>query len=387
MRGHKFFIWSLLASALFIAGNAAFFSIKGIALLFSGSLIPVAIMASSLEIGKLFTTSFLYRYWNDCTKSLKAYLSIALLLLIGITSLGIYGYLANAFEYTRTQVELYDTQIKQLQEENLKIQQQIDGTDESGNTSDIKIEDAIAGYERIYNDYVEQQTTKRTNAKTDYEAVNQTVVQEREMLHKRLKELDSIIEAIKSKKGLFTNTKKDLEEEQTKQKPERDKITTALEQLQLKEQENLKRYNDTITNIDQLVEVEYNAFIEKVNDLRSKTSTNEEDAQQKISQLYTTIKDNESKILSIRHSVQNTDIGTFKFVARAFGVETDTSVKWFTIAIVLVFDPLAICLIIGFNAAHVKMYGTSIPINSSEIISKEDYVKARRARKQSLKSK
>ena len=52
-------------SALFIAGCAAFFSVFGIAKLFSGAFIAVVIMASSLEIGKLVTASFLYRYCGE----------------------------------------------------------------------------------------------------------------------------------------------------------------------------------------------------------------------------------------------------------------------------------------------------------------------------------
>ena len=92
MKSNIFFVWSLFLSALFIAGNAAFFSVKGIALLFSGSMLPVAIMASSLEIGKLFTVSLLYRYWKESSKLLKFYLITASTTLILITSLGIYGY-------------------------------------------------------------------------------------------------------------------------------------------------------------------------------------------------------------------------------------------------------------------------------------------------------
>ncbi|MEK9698210.1 MAG: hypothetical protein VW270_20750, partial [Candidatus Poseidoniales archaeon] len=84
----KLFIAFLGFSALFIAGCAAFFSVRGISLLFAGSMIPVAIMATSLEIGKLMTASFLYRQWKRCKFLMKFYLSLATVLLIGITSLG-----------------------------------------------------------------------------------------------------------------------------------------------------------------------------------------------------------------------------------------------------------------------------------------------------------
>ena len=154
MKVNKYFVWFLFASALFIAGNAAYFSVKGIALLFAGSFTSVAIMATSLEIGKLFAASFLYRFWKESTKSLRLYLSIALLGLIGITSLGIYGYLANAFEYTRSRVELYENNIQQLNNNNKYVKEEIQKLEQSTDTTDVKIGDAIDGFERIYNEYI-----------------------------------------------------------------------------------------------------------------------------------------------------------------------------------------------------------------------------------------
>ena len=91
------------ASAFFIAGCAAYFSVRGIALTFgavSAFTIPIMLMASSLEIGKLVAASFLYRHWHTCNSQLWFYLSFAVVLLIGITSAGIYGYLSQAFEVT-----------------------------------------------------------------------------------------------------------------------------------------------------------------------------------------------------------------------------------------------------------------------------------------------
>ena len=76
--------------AMSIAGCAAFFSVKGIGLLFAGSFLSVIIMASSLEAGKLVAASFLYRKWKDLSWWLKLYLTSATLLLMVITSIGIF---------------------------------------------------------------------------------------------------------------------------------------------------------------------------------------------------------------------------------------------------------------------------------------------------------
>ena len=106
------------ASALFIAGCAAYFSVRGIALTFgavSSFTIPIIIMASSLEFGKLIAASFLYRNWRTCHPTLRTYLSLAVVLLVGITSAGIYGYLSQAFEQTLSQVEGYEKEIASLQ--------------------------------------------------------------------------------------------------------------------------------------------------------------------------------------------------------------------------------------------------------------------------------
>ena len=104
------FPWILGGSALFIALCAAFFSVYGIATLFAGASISAIIMSSSLEIGKLVGTTFLYRYWTKCKGFLKTYLIGSILVLMIITSLGIFGYLSAA--YQKSSIEFGVTQEK-----------------------------------------------------------------------------------------------------------------------------------------------------------------------------------------------------------------------------------------------------------------------------------
>ena len=85
-------------SALLIAGSAAFFSVFGLSKLFAGAQLAVIIMAGSLEFGKLVAASFLYRYWDKINLPHKAYMSIAVVTLILITSAGIFGFLSNAYQ-------------------------------------------------------------------------------------------------------------------------------------------------------------------------------------------------------------------------------------------------------------------------------------------------
>jgi len=87
-------------SALFVAFNAAFFSVSGLSKLFAGASLSVMLMASSLELAKLITAGYLYNYWEKINKAFRVYLSIGVVILILITSLGIYGFLTAAFQDT-----------------------------------------------------------------------------------------------------------------------------------------------------------------------------------------------------------------------------------------------------------------------------------------------
>ena len=104
-------------SALFIAGCAAFFSIWGIGLLFSGASIAAMVMASSLELGKLVATSFLYRFWKRSQWMLKSYLCGAVFVLMLITSLGIFGYLTSAYQQSSVKYGMMMDTIKTLEDQ------------------------------------------------------------------------------------------------------------------------------------------------------------------------------------------------------------------------------------------------------------------------------
>src|SRR6056300_160280 len=96
----KFRTLLLGLSALFVAFNAAFFSVSGLSKLFAGASLSVILMASSLEAAKLITAGYLYNYWEKINKLFRIYLSIGVMILVLITSLGIYGFLTSAFQET-----------------------------------------------------------------------------------------------------------------------------------------------------------------------------------------------------------------------------------------------------------------------------------------------
>lgn len=112
----KYILPILIAlSALAVSATAAFYSITGLSKLFAGASLAVIIMASTLEVAKLVIASFLYQYWKEINKALKAYLTVALGVLIIITSAGIYGFLSSAYEVTASKNIVVEKQIEALE--------------------------------------------------------------------------------------------------------------------------------------------------------------------------------------------------------------------------------------------------------------------------------
>ena len=107
-------------SAISISIIAAGYSIVGLATLFAGAVVPIILMGSALEVGKLVAASWLYHNWNsDVPRLLKSYLFIAIIVLVFITSLGIFGFLSKAHldqvkptSSNNIKIELLDNQIK-----------------------------------------------------------------------------------------------------------------------------------------------------------------------------------------------------------------------------------------------------------------------------------
>ena len=101
-------------SALSVSASAAFYSVSGLSKLFAGASFEVIIMAGSLEVAKLVIASLLYQYWDTINKILRIYLAIATVILVLITSMGIYGFLSAAYQDTYRQLTIKENQISFL---------------------------------------------------------------------------------------------------------------------------------------------------------------------------------------------------------------------------------------------------------------------------------
>ena len=122
--------WMLLPVALTISAIAAYYSIYGLATIFAAAVIPIIVMGTALEIGKLVSVVYLHQYWTETKWMLKTYLIIAVGLLMFITSLGIFGFLSKAHveqsSMSMEQIALVDS----IEEKLIRSESKIDRWDE-----------------------------------------------------------------------------------------------------------------------------------------------------------------------------------------------------------------------------------------------------------------
>lgn len=122
----KYFPYLVLISALALAVCAAYYSVYGLSKLFSAQAFAVIIMASILEGSKLVTATYLHRYWKKLNILLKSYLTIAVIVLMAITSLGIYGFLTSAYQTTSDELTILDKQISVIEMKKDRFQEQLE---------------------------------------------------------------------------------------------------------------------------------------------------------------------------------------------------------------------------------------------------------------------
>jgi len=111
----KFLPWFLLFCALGLSGTAAYYSVVGLSIVFVGVALPVIIMGSFLEISKIAIATYLHDKWKETYGVLKIYLTIALVTLSIITSLGIYGLLSTGFQGNIAKLEINEKQVKNVE--------------------------------------------------------------------------------------------------------------------------------------------------------------------------------------------------------------------------------------------------------------------------------
>jgi len=257
----KLLPWIISLSALSVSGSAAFYSVTGLGKMFAGASLQVMVLAGSLEFAKLVTASLLYQYWKKLNLGLKLYLSIATLILIIITSAGIYGFLSSAYQETSFKVQNKDKNIEILDKNIYIVKTEIKNFE-----SQIKQK----------SDRLGQLTTIRTNLQSTQ---------------------DVLIEKSKS--------------------------TTAVRQ-QIKDIDSeIKRMDSEISILNDSISSK-NTRISSIEQQKFGVSSNADLAK---------------------------EVGPLKYIATLTGSSIDRVVNWYIIILMLVFDPLAIALVIAANFA------------------------------------
>lgn len=179
-------------SALSVSASAAFYSVYGLSKLFAGASTQVIIMAGSLEFAKLVVASVLYQYWGKLNVLLKTYLMVAVMVLITITSGGIYGYLSGAYQETATQSEFLDRQVKVIQQKQVRFEErkedlQIEKSQIVKSISDLRV--ALSNPQQVQ--YVDREsgqliTTTSSSARRTLQKELKTSITERESIDTKL---------------------------------------------------------------------------------------------------------------------------------------------------------------------------------------------------------
>jgi hypothetical protein len=188
-------------TATFVALCAAYFSVTGISKLFAGATASILIMAAALEFGKLVSISFLYQYWTEIPKTLKAYLTTASAVLMLITSVGIYGYLSAAYQATADQLSIMDRQTDVIVLKKERYQEQLNLFLQERERLSTSIEDLNRG---LANNIVQYRDNQTGQIITSTSSANRTALQqqlnaaaeERNQLAGRIEELSDSVTAL-----------------------------------------------------------------------------------------------------------------------------------------------------------------------------------------------
>jgi hypothetical protein len=384
-----------LLTALCISAVAAYYSIFGIASIFSGAAVAVIIMGTVLEIGKVVTAVWLHKNWNTTNKLMRSYLTVSVVVLMVLTSMGIFGFLSKAHVEQAGQasdaiaiVERIDGRI--LREENkIKILKERISTIDTQDT--LNVAESIKQQETIRNgawtqvqgdiDYNQQQINSvREQLTIDLESINKR----ESTLDNRVSELDKSVNDLRNRgietietsaAGVFKSAETEtinyveqankLREQQTVEREEisTEKRSLARNRNELRQQANtdIKTFQDAIDKYRAQAQNTIDSANGEINRLREQNNTLQTGAlsqidglNKQIDEIYNgiaTLKSEKFEAESVVRGLEK-EVGTIKYVAQLiFGGDDinnlDRAVQLFILMIISVFDPLAILLVIA----------------------------------------
>ncbi len=365
------FALTTLVSALSISCIAAYFSIIGLATIFPGSTTSVVIMGTVLEVGKIIAALWLHRNWKLAPRLIKVYLMGAIIILMGITSMGIFGFLSKAHiehQHTADKTQAYITQLdKKIDRERDYINRQKDLIE--------KVEGRASSTEDLSQVNIERENAKIKNL---YEALEKSIGFDRSeltRLQSNLDKLDSEVADLEAKSGgLFSSKKKDLEDLRERQKAERasisDQTLTINNRIQKARESTESQVATLRDKIEKYQDSEFGAEDSVAEDI------------EKYNKLIAAALDKIDVLEKDKFSQQDgalqleAEVGPIKYVADVVsdftGTEMDIgmAVRAVIIILIFVFDPLAVLLVL---AAHISLMRKfpKLEINTEKIFQKQ----------------
>jgi hypothetical protein len=191
MKSLKNYIFPVIIAlaALSVSASAAFYSISGLSKLFAGASFEVIIMAGSLEVAKLVIASLLYQYWSELNKLLRTYLTVAAIVLVLITSMGIYGFLSAAYQETANKAGNIDAQVALVSVKRDNIKEQLTTFNSEKESTNRAIVDLRSGLSSNKIQYVDKDgnvitTTSSATRKALEKQLDQAVERQGEINNK-----------------------------------------------------------------------------------------------------------------------------------------------------------------------------------------------------------
>ena len=380
-----------LITALSISAVAIYYSVAGLVAIFAAAAIPIMIMGGTLEIGKLVTAVWLHRYWSKATWWLKTYLSIAVVILMVITSMGIFGFLSKAhIEQTSAsiesteKIERLETDIKRQEliitkaerkiedaenqgaNKNDTIQDQIDREQDRIDTAYTRIQPLVAEQQKIIQQETERKDGKLEPYLAQISSIDEDLATLSDLLNRRDSESIRRLQSIVGTRvdGTYgTRTAKQVENYREGLIAKRESILATITKLEEKESPIIKSANAEIKRLRDIAEQEIADSNKVINKLRSEigsiapdnnTALIEENLL-KIKKANTEIDTltEEKYKLEAEYRALEAEVGPIKYIAEfIYGEEADRdlleeAVRWVIIILIVVFDPLAVLLLIA----------------------------------------
>lgn len=376
--------------AMAISTVAIYYSVLGLAAIFAAAKWPIIIMGGVLEVSKLVTASWLYQNWKNIPFFLKTYLTIAVVVLMLITSLGIFGFLSRAHIEQATptgdavaKIERLDSQI--LRQETTiqsligKIDRLRTGTSDTAKEQIEREQNIIENANNKIVKDVELITLQIDNIKAEIIDIQAVADKKISIEQDKLNTLDDAVNTVLSANKNFFNEELEAAKLRDSQKNERDSITKNIASAQADADEQIQPLRSKIGDLNAQISTlqasvadeiaSAKARIDSINEgaitAQADADINIENYEIQINEAYDTIDElnAEKYIAESKIRELTAEVGPIKYIAQFFDrdgeVDLERAVTWLIIIIMFVFDPLAVLLLIAVNMSLKARYGWS----------------------------